>query len=109
MSQLKLNVLSLRYSSWSMRAWLALSHAGADFSIETVELPNLRKQAMDTDGSKGVASMDSATAHERRALGSVRGFFPVLWTGDVPIHESLAICEYVAERFPEAELWPLEP
>ncbi len=109
MSQLKLNVLSLRYSSWSMRAWLALSHAGADFATETVELPNLRKQAMDADGSKGVASMDSATAQERRALGSVRGFFPVLWTGGVPIHESLAICEYVADTFPQAELWPREP
>jgi glutathione S-transferase len=29
--------------------------------------------------------------------------------GDTPIHESLAICEYVAERFPDARLWPAEP
>lgn len=45
MPELQLNVLSLRYSSWSMRAWLALQHAGARFSTKTVELPEMTRQA----------------------------------------------------------------
>jgi glutathione S-transferase len=89
MPRLKLTVLSLRYSSWSMRPWLALTHAGADFDTETVEL----------------TSFDASIA-ERRALGSIRGLFPVLRIDGAPVHESLAICEYAADAFPEARLWP---
>src|SRR5690606_15077425 len=37
------------------------------------------------------------------------GLFPVLYVGDTPIHESLAICEYVADTFPDAGLWPDDP
>jgi glutathione S-transferase len=53
-------------------------------------------------------SEDTSLA-DRRKLGSVRGLFPVLRVGDTPIHESLAICEYVADMFPDARLWPAEP
>jgi glutathione S-transferase len=100
--ELRLIVLSLRYSSWSMRPWLALTHAGARFSTETVELPHMQRPASSND----LASVESTSLAERRALGSVRGLFPVLRVGGVPIHESLAICEYAAEAFPEAGLWP---
>ncbi|MDH5672344.1 MAG: glutathione S-transferase C-terminal domain-containing protein [Myxococcales bacterium] len=34
------------------------------------------------------------------------GTFPVLWVDGTPIHEALAICEWTAEQFPEAGLWP---
>jgi glutathione S-transferase len=34
------------------------------------------------------------------------GKVPVLIDGSLSVHEALAICEYVAERFPEARLWP---
>jgi glutathione S-transferase len=97
MSKLQLTVLSLRYSSWSMRPWLALYHTGAPFETETVALPHMSRQAETT-------SLD-----ERRKLGSVRGLFPVLRVDGTPIHESLAICEYVADAFPDAHLWPAEP
>jgi glutathione S-transferase len=96
MAQLKLTVLSLRYSSWSMRPWLALTHAGAAFETETVALPHMHKQSEDT------------SLAQRRALGSVRGLFPVLRVDGTPIHESLAICEYVADAFPAAGLWPAD-
>jgi glutathione S-transferase len=92
MAELKLTVLSLRYSSWSMRPWLALTHAGADFETETVQLE----------------SFETTTLAERRTLGSVTGLFPVLRVDGAAIHESLAICEYVAESFPDAGLWPSE-
>ena len=91
MPTLKLNVLSLRYSSWSMRPWLALKHAGAKFETETVELADF-------------GTPNAPPLAERRKLGSVRGLFPVLRVDGVPIHESLAICEYAAEALPQAAL-----
>ena len=96
MAKLKLTVLSLRYSSWSMRPWLALTHAGATFETETVALPHMQRQAEET------------SLAERRAKGSVRGLFPVLRVDGTPIHESLAICEYAADTYPKAGLWPAD-
>ncbi len=98
---MELVVLSLRYSSWSMRAWLALAHSGAGFETRTVELPGIGRQ-------QRPGSIDDATdtLASRRALGSVNGLFPVLLVDGTAIHESLAICEYVAELFPDAGLWP---
>lgn len=97
MPKLKLTVLSLRYSSWSMRPWLVLYHTGAPFETETVALPHMARQS------------ETTSLAQRRAMGSVRGLFPVLRVDGKPIHESLAICEYVADAFPEAQLWPAEP
>lgn len=96
MPKLTLTVLSLRYSSWSMRPWLALTHAGVTFETETVELPHMQGHAKDT------------SLADRRAKGSVRGLFPVLRVDGTPIHESLAICEYVADTNPLAKLWPTD-
>lgn len=96
MPTLKLSVLSLRYSSWSMRPWLALTHAGAKFETDTVELADF-------------GTPNAPPLAVRRKLGSVRGLFPVLRVDGTPIHESLAICEYVAEAFPQAALWPSNP
>lgn len=93
---LELVVLSLRYSSWSMRAWLALTHAGATFATRTVELPHM----MDPMATTSLA--------DRRARGSVRGLFPVLRVRGTSIHESLAICEWAAEAYPDAGLWPAD-
>jgi len=106
MPRLKLTVLSLRYSSWSMRPWLALTHAGATFSVETIELAHMQKQADFSKGSIDLTKIKPTPLSDRRALGSVHGLFPVLRVDDIPIHESLAICEYVAEAFPAAGLWP---
>jgi len=85
------------YSSWSMRPWLVLYHTGVPYDTETIELPHMSRKSEDT------------SLADRRKLGSVRGLFPVLRVGDTPIHESLAICEYVADAFPDARLWPAEP
>ena len=102
----KLSVLSLRYSSWSMRAWLVLKQACANFEAETVSLPHMM------DPSRVPPSVN-----ERKELGSVHGLFPVLHvsmgdggsTTTTSIHESLAICEYVADIYPKAHLWPTDP
>jgi len=94
MPNLSLVVLSLRYSSWSMRAWLALQHAGAEFETRTVVLSDM-----------GSATPTQLRA-KRRAQGSVAGVFPVLHVGDTAIHEALAICEWAAEAYPAAQLLP---
>jgi glutathione S-transferase len=75
------------YSSWSLRPWLALKQTGAAF--EEVLIP--------------LDQPDSAVNLRRR---SPSGRVPVLQHGALTIWESLAICEYLAEQFPAARLWP---
>lgn len=87
MAELKIILGNKNYSSWSLRAWLALAHTGADF--EEVVIP------LDRDGT--AASIQA---------WSPAGKVPILRDGDEVIWDSLAICEYLAERFPEAGLWP---
>jgi glutathione S-transferase len=78
------------WSSWSMRPWLVLKRAGADFT----ETP--------------IALRTEATDAKIRAAGSPSGLVPVLKDGDLVIWDSLAISEYVAEAFPAAGLWPTD-
>jgi len=104
LADLLLRVLSLRYSSWSIRPWLALTQAGASFSIETVEIEVLAAQG--GESGPAMTSISSAQLASRRAQGSITGLFPVLYVDGNPIHESLAICEWAADAFPEAALWP---
>jgi glutathione S-transferase len=82
-----LYVGSKRYSSWSLRPYLALSYAGAAFETRTILL--------DRPDSRGEIVKVSPT-----------GRVPVLYDGDLAIWDSLAICEYAAELTPEARLWP---
>ena len=78
------------YSSWSFRPWLAMKVTGIKFD-ETV------------------ISLDAADFKTRvTALGG-SGRVPVLSDGDVRVWESLAILEYLAEKFPAAGLWPKAP
>ncbi len=78
-------------SSWSMRPWLALKHAGAPFTETLVRL-------------RGLTTHDDIIA-----AGSPSGFVPVLNDGEVVVWDSLAICEYAAEKFPQVKLWPSDP
>jgi glutathione S-transferase len=90
-----------------MRPWLALTAAGADFELETAEVPDLAVQNISS--GPGLVDLKREQRIRRRGQGSVTGLFPVLWVGGTPIHESLAICEWVSETYPEAGLWPDDP
>ena len=78
------------YSSWSLRPWLAMKVAGIAFE-ETV-LP-----------------LDAPDFKARLATFGGAGKVPLLIDGATRIWESLAILEYLAEKFPAAGLWPREP
>ncbi|MDE2357181.1 MAG: glutathione S-transferase [Alphaproteobacteria bacterium] len=80
------------WSSWSMRPWLVMRRTGAPF-VET--LVHLREH--------------EATTANIRAAGSPTGLVPVLRDGDLTVWDSLAISEYLADRFPKARLWPADP
>jgi glutathione S-transferase len=75
------------YSSWSLRPWLFLKHHGIAF--EEIRIPLYRE-----DSSARIAAY------------SPSGKVPVLIDGDVTVWDSLAIFEYLAERFPETQGWP---
>src|SRR5581483_2572861 len=78
------------YSSWSMRPWIAMKVAGIPFDEEVV-------------------SLDATNFKARVARISPAGKVPALADGAIHVWESLAILEYLAERFPDAKLWPGEP
>lgn len=79
-----------RYSSWSLRAWLALKQSGLAFDEKTIRL-----RQPDT----------AARALEYSPSGRV----PVMIDGERRVWDSLAICEYAADMLPGARLWPEDP
>jgi glutathione S-transferase len=86
---LKLVIGNKNYSSWSMRPWLALR--ANDIPFEEIFIPLYTNDKADK---------------ERILSFSHSGKVPALIDGDVTIWDSLAIIEYLAERFPDARLWP---
>jgi glutathione S-transferase len=88
---LKLVIGNKNYSSWSMRAWIALRANGIAF--EEIFIP-----------------LYTGAADKQRILDvAPSGKVPVLLDGDITVWDSLAIIEYLAERFPQKRLWPEEP
>ena len=87
MSQFTIVIGNKNYSSWSLRGWLALRVTGAAFDEVHVLLRRPTTRA-------------AIRAHSPGAK------VPVLHHGDTTVWESLAICEYLAEQFPDAKLWP---
>jgi glutathione S-transferase len=88
---LKLIVGNKNYSSWSMRPWVLLRQAGIPFEEEVV-----RFDSFDADSNfKKTISSVSPTAK-----------VPVLVDEELAIWDTLAIAEYLAEQFPDKQLWP---
>jgi glutathione S-transferase len=97
MAQYTLIVGTRNWSSWSLRPYVALRASGAAF--ETVDI-RLRQK-------------DAPTTREQILKFSPAGKVPVLKIAEngetLTVWDSLAICETVAERHPEARLWPSDP
>jgi glutathione S-transferase len=91
---IQLYIGNKNYSSWSMRPWVLLRQAGVDFEEVMVRF----------DGF----TPDSQFKQVMAPLNPV-GKVPVLVHDGLVVWDTLAIAEYVAEQFPEKNLWPLEP
>jgi glutathione S-transferase len=77
------------YSSWSLRPWLLMKHAGLEFNEVRIPL-----------------YQDDHSAKIRAYSPS--GKVPVLVDGLTTVWDSLAICEYLAEHHPDRRLWPTD-
>jgi glutathione S-transferase len=84
---LRLIIGNKRYSSWSLRPWIAMKALGIPFDEKVVPLymPGSREQVL---------------------KHSPTGKVPVLVDGDISVWESLAILDYLADRFPDKKMWP---
>lgn len=87
MTQLTLVIGNKNYSSWSLRPWLALKQFKVEFDEIRIPLytPETASKLEQYSPSKKV---------------------PVLLHNNQNIWDSLAICEYLAEEFPELHCWP---
>lgn len=86
---MKLLIGNRNYSTWSLRPWLVLRHFDIPFEDEVLQLsgPGWR---------------------ENLAARSPTGKVPVLLDDGLVIPETIAIIEYLAERFPDRVIWPQE-
>jgi glutathione S-transferase len=86
---MKLIIGNKKYSSWSFRPWIAMRVKGIAFDEELIPF----------DDDAGNPAIKAATP---------AGKVPVLVDGNLVVWESLAILEYLADRFPDAGFWPEE-
>ena len=77
------------YSSWSLRPWMLMRELAIPFDEEVIPLrrPDTRARILARSGA---------------------GKCPVLIDGDVTVWESLAIAEYLADKFPDKCVWPAD-
>lgn len=90
---IKLYIGNKNYSSWSMRPWVLLKQAGIDFEEVMVRFDSFDSQ-----------SQFKTTLAKLSPTGKV----PLLVDGDLAVWDTLAIAEYVAEAFPNLQLWPAD-
>ena len=90
---MKLYIGNRNYSSWSMRPGVLLAQAGIEH--ETV-LIRFDAFSAESQFKRGVAAVSPA------------GRVPVLVDGGLAVWDTLAIAEYVAEKFPAKHLWPAD-
>ena len=84
---LKLVIGNKNYSSWSMRPWVLMVHFGLEFEERRIPL-------------------FTSSWKEELAEYSPSMKVPVLLDGDLPIWDSLAICEYVSEKLLQGQALP---
>ncbi len=90
---MKLYIGNKNYSSWSMRPWVLLRQAGIPFEEVKVLFDSFAPES---------------NFKQTMLKVSARGQVPVLMDNDLAITDTLAITEYLAENFPEKNLWPAD-
>lgn len=89
---MKLIIGNKTYSSWSLRGWLACKQSGLPFEEIVVPLFD--------------ADWDRRRAGDEFAPSS--GKVPILWDGECVVWDSLAIIEFLSDRYGSAFYWPEE-
>ncbi len=92
-NRMQLYIGNKNYSSWSMRPWVLMTQAGIPF-----DEVQLRFDAFTPD------SQFKAAVQRLNPAGRV----PVLVDDGLAVWDTLAIAEYLAERFPARQLWPVD-
>ena len=87
----KLYIGNKNYSSWSMRPWVLMKQAGIPFEEVMVRFDSFEA---DSKFKNAIAAINPVAK------------VPVLVDGDLVVWDTLAIAEYLAETFPEKQLWP---
>ena len=88
---LTLYIGNKNYSSWSMRPWVLMKQAGLPFEERKVRF----------DGFEAGSEFKQAVLQVNPS-----GRVPVLVDDGFAVWDSLAIAEYLAEKFPDRALWP---
>jgi glutathione S-transferase len=88
---MQLHIGNKNYSSWSMRPWVLMRQAGIAFEEVMVRFDGFSPQSQ---FKQRVGALNPA------------GKVPILVDDGLVVWDTLAIAEYVAERFPEHQLWP---
>ena len=84
---LRLVIGNKNYSSWSLRPWIAMKVAGIEFEETVIPLyePGSRDRILEV---------------------SPTGKVPALIDGDIRVWETLAILDYLVDRYPDTGFWP---
>ena len=98
---MQLYIGNKNYSSWSMRPWVLMTQMGIAFDevmirFDSFEADSKFKTMLAQATEKGVAAFATA------------GKVPVLVDNGFTVWDTLAIAEYLAEKFPDLHLWPAD-
>jgi glutathione S-transferase len=74
-------------SSWSFRPWIAM-------------------RAFDIPFAETLVQLRTSTTHDQLLKHSPSGKVPALIDGETVVWDSLAIMEYLADKFPDKAIWP---
>jgi glutathione S-transferase len=88
---IQLYIANKNYSSWSMRPWVLMRQAGIEFEEVFVRFDSF---APDSEFKSALKNVNPV------------GKVPVLVHDGMAVWDTLAIAEYVAELFPDKQLWP---
>jgi glutathione S-transferase len=82
-------IANKRYSSWSLRPWVLMTHFNIPFEEKLIPLdqPETEENILKYSPSKKV---------------------PALVDADTTVWESMAIMEYLNEKYPEKQMWPVD-
>jgi glutathione S-transferase len=87
---LKLIIGNKAYSSWSLRGWLACKQSGLIFDELVVP----------------IYDENWPTRRQEADLAPSNGQVPILWDGEIPVWDSLAIIDYLDAKSGGERFWP---